>query len=208
MKPLQVLVPARQASRRLPLKHLYPLWGKMNALDMVMERVWLREIPTRLFVGSGDFLYEELGKTLGYDDVIRTNSVADGDLLHTLWEGSIGFERTVVVYGDSPLINAELVRDLIDWTGDKEFGWVDGIPGLRPFMFTRDFLMEWLGKWNREKAAPFSLHRWPGVYPEAMELVGAREWSLDSKDDLRRLQEFFSAEGPRVSLKRILECSQ
>lgn len=211
-----IVIPARELSKRLALKHLYPLFSGLNTLELLEYRIGHLKGATRILaVGQRDTLYEAIGKQLGYE-VFRTGAVQDGDLLGTFWEVSQGFDRVVVVYGDSPLVDAELVNRLLEHTGSKEFGWVEGVRGLRPFTFTRDFLVRWRGRIFDETKAPFSLARWPGAYHEPLRLLPAppfgcdvgEGWALDTRDDLRRIREFLSAEGIGVSLERILECSR
>lgn len=206
-----IIVPARQGSSRLPLKHLYPLVDSRNALELLRERLNAYPGvpgPIHLAVGQGDSLYEDLGVRYGYSDVFRSGFVKDGDLLTTLWEASTGFDRGICVYGDSPLINSQLVRDLLEHTGLKgDFGWVEGVPGLRPFVFHREFLREWRGRVLRESQAPFSLLRWPFSRPP-LKLKGKSEWTIDTLADLAHLREFLAVEGPQVTLERILTCSR
>ena len=201
-----ILIPARQTSTRLPLKHLYPLSPGMNTFDLLEERLGWLNLPTRLFVGQEDRLYEEIGKPL-FDDVIRTNAVKDGDLMGTLWEGSEGFERVILVYGDSPLVDSNLVNRLLEWTGTSPFGWADGVKGLRPMVFTRGFLRDWIAQVYAERTTPFGMLRWPFTF-KPLRLKGQDNWALDTLADVAAIRELVSAKGISVPYEEVLKAER
>ena len=152
-----LLVPARSGSDRLPFKHLYPLTeAGHNALDILYARLRNLGLPMRLVVGANDRLYESIGRCIGWE-VLRTSWVKEGDLLSTLKEGIGGFERAIVVYGDSPLVDAKVVGLL----PEAPFAYVNGPPGLRPFSFTLKFIEDWIRELLKEQPMPFTGIRFP-----------------------------------------------
>jgi len=129
----------------------------------------------RLVVGAGDRLYESVGRCIGWE-VLRTSWVKEGDLLGSLKEGVQGFDRAVVVYGDSPLIDSSLINLL----PDAPFAHLIAPPGLRPFSFTARFLDEWIRELLKEQPMPFTSLRFPKDWAK----VGVR-WALGVEEEER-----------------------
>jgi len=187
-----LLVPARAGSDRLPHKHLYPLTEQgENALSILYDRLRPTGLPMRLVVGAGDRLYESIGRCIGWE-VLRTGWVKEGDLLSTLKEGVAGFDRAVVVYGDSPLVDASLINLL----PDAPFAHLIAPPGLRPFSFTARFLDEWIRELLKEQPMPFTSIRFPKSWATVgvrwdLGISGDERYSLDTISDVTWLRHLF-----------------
>jgi len=200
---LGIVVVARQASTRLPLKHLYPLLGSMSLLEVLFER--LGDLGDRrvLAVPSRDSLYTAWAKALGWD-AYRSGFLDDEDVLGRVLGASQGCERIAIVNGDSPLIDPGLLRSMLEMPCDLVHS--TNPSGQRPYVVTVRALEAWAKCVARQREHLFdALVEPPGISVKLFEAhPTAIKLSVDTIEDLEFIRGVISRVGIDATLAEIV----
>jgi len=176
-----IVVPIRQGSRRLPLKHLYPLGGKVM-LEGMVERLKKSWFEVRLTIPERDFLYQEWAKWMGLSFSVGPEE----DVLGRVDVASRGLDVVCLVFGDSPLMDWRSLEGMVEGMGGVDMVYSTGPSGFRARVITSKALQEWR-RWVSEQ----NEHALSGlVDPPPIKVkrfntpMSSVKFSLDTRGDL------------------------
>lgn len=123
MQPAVVLIPARYQSSRFPGKPLAPIAGKS-----MIERVYTQAARSGFesYVVTDDGRIEEHvksfgGKVLRVDDDVPSGSERIALAYQRFLKSKAGVEFVVNVQGDEPLLNGEVLKELVSFHQNSTF---------------------------------------------------------------------------------------
>ena len=121
------IITARMGSTRLPNKILLDICGK-PMLWHVVNRVMASKLINKIVIATDTKSPEILDFAVEYD--IPVYAGADDDILDRLYQASKGAKIIVRIWGDSPLVNADIIDDLIRFFvgGKYDYAYNKGYP--------------------------------------------------------------------------------
>jgi len=178
-----VVVLAREDSERLPRKHLYPIDGAKSALEVLLQRIKGGfGVADEYVVATPSRLYGDLAKACGWD-VYLSQAMP----LERVWRASLGWGIVAVVNGDSPLIEWNVIEQLLKLQRGIDMAYCSGPSGMRAKVIAGKALNHWY-RWVEAQAEHVlsGLTGGSGLVAEALNLGPCAErFTIDDYDDVR-----------------------